>query len=440
MRARFYLSSLLLLLNIGFLYATGYSSDIIYINGEKWYLMAKPLNRDSTLYVNLDKYLPENRSRSTANWEGYTAYWSIRNDYLYLDTIGVDLYDKETKEKSSLFLTPKQLKKAFAPYYKKKTICATWMNGEMRAGQGDLVRYVHMGFDRNVEKEIVMQVEHGKIIGQQQYRNFKKPGKDIKEIQKKLETNFPFDRFQALDGQRVIFSLKNIKLSPDGTFIDSDITLFRPAIVDRDSVLKDSLASAIKQELKKIHPWEVLYINGKYTSDYNNWTIPMYPPLLVAHSHTKELSTGDSICYLNAQKDTVIPFGVYTYCGSDKITQIGFVQKQGKIICLNNRGQELFEVFQYDNGPDYPSEGLFRIVDKDGKIGFADTTGHVVITPQFAFAYPFADGKAEVTKEGKPQPIGKDGYSTWKSKNWYYINKEGNIILNKENAISRKCN
>ena len=60
-----------------------------------------------------------------------------------------------------------------------------------------------------------------------------------------------------------------------------------------------------------------------------------------------------------------------------------------------------FYVFKYDNGPDYPCEGYFRIVDKNGLVGFADTLGNIIITPKYKFAYPFSDGKAKVTDTGK---------------------------------------
>ena len=34
-----------------------------------------------------------------------------------------------------------------------------------------------------------------------------------------------------------------------------------------------------------------------------------------------------------------------------------------------------YRAFQYDNGDDYVSEGLYRIVDRKGRIGYADETG-----------------------------------------------------------------
>ena len=57
--------------------------------------------------------------------------------------------------------------------------------------------------------------------------------------------------------------------------------------------------------------------------------------------------------------------------------------------------------FHYDNGPDYVREGLYRIVDDRGRMGYADESGRVVIAPRFAFALPFEGGKAKVTDTGQ---------------------------------------
>jgi len=85
----------------------------------------------------------------------------------------------------------------------------------------------------------------------------------------------------------------------------------------------------------------------------------------------------------------------------------------------------LFNVFLYDNGPDYPSDGLFRIV-KDSKIGYANLDGQIIIEPQFKCAQPFTDGKAEVTFECEMTMM--DEHSVWESDQWFTIDKTGKKI------------
>ena len=126
-----------------------------------------------------------------------------------------------------------------------------------------------------------------------------------------------------------------------------------------------------------------------------------YDATLTAHTTEPYLEVGVPVCYLNERGDTIVPYGKYRYCQTDTIKKIGFVYenkpKDARIICINDAGKELFYVFKYDNGPDYIQEGLFRIMDEDGLVGFADSLGNVIIEPQFKFAYPFKGGKTKAT-------------------------------------------
>ena len=159
-----------------------------------------------------------------------------------------------------------------------------------------------------------------------------------------------------------------------------------------------------------------------------------YDATLTAHTTEPCLEVGVPVCYLNEQGDTIVPYGKYRYCQTDTIKKLGFVYehkpKDARIICINNAGKELFYVFKYDNGPDYIQEGLFRIMNEDGLVGFADSLGNVVIKPQFKFAYPFEHGKAKVTFSGEnkviPDSKGEKHYRD--NSDWYHINKNGKII------------
>lgn len=97
----------------------------------------------------------------------------------------------------------------------------------------------------------------------------------------------------------------------------------------------------------------------------------------------------------------------------------------GKWVVMDSKKTIRYEVFIYDNGPDYAADGLIRVV-KNGKIGYADAkTYEIVIEPQFDCAYPFENGKAKVSNQCKTV---KDGeYSVWESDAWKYIDKQGKI-------------
>ena len=152
---------------------------------------------------------------------------------------------------------------------------------------------------------------------------------------------------------------------------------------------------------------------------------------LIAHITVKHLEVGVSVCYLNEQGDTIVPYGKYKFCQTDTIRHIGFVyenKQNARIVCIDNQGKELFYVFKYDNGPDYIREGLFRIMDENGLIGFADSLGNVVIKPQFKFAFPFKNGRAKVTFTGEEKTIFNEEHHEWVSNEWQYINKKGELL------------
>ena len=89
-----------------------------------------------------------------------------------------------------------------------------------------------------------------------------------------------------------------------------------------------------------------------------------------------------------------------------------------------------FLPYQYDNGDDSVSDGRYRIVDSDGRIGYATADNAVIIPPRFAFGFPFHNGLARVTNSGHLETvIGSDGeYHYWVSNSWYWIDKMGNRL------------
>lgn len=97
-----------------------------------------------------------------------------------------------------------------------------------------------------------------------------------------------------------------------------------------------------------------------------------------------------------------------------------------------------YSVFHYDNGDDYLAEGLRRIVDDSGKIGFADEKGRVIISPRYAFAFPFEGGRAKATFEG--ESVAEGEYHRWVSPAWFYIDRNGHKIskLNPAETIEQR--
>ena len=141
----------------------------------------------------------------------------------------------------------------------------------------------------------------------------------------------------------------------------------------------------------------------------------------------------DSICelgtpsgYINYKGDTIIRMGQYHYCYTDTIKYFGIVlDTSGQCLAINNLGQFLYNIKWYDNGPDYVSEGLFRI-QIDGKTGYANTKGEIIIVAKYECTTPFEKGRAKVTYNC--DLIDDREHKVMNSESWFYIDTKGNKI------------
>lgn len=143
--------------------------------------------------------------------------------------------------------------------------------------------------------------------------------------------------------------------------------------------------------------------------------------ILIKVSSANEEQSG----YVNLSGDTVVAFGQYYYLFTDTVRHFAIVASKEGLIGINKKDEKLFNVYMFDNGPDYYSEGLFRII-VNGKMGFANEKGKIVIEPKYSFAAPFYGGKAKVTF--KHRLIGDDEHKEVKSDEWFYINKKAETI------------
>ena len=194
----------------------------------------------------------------------------------------------------------------------------------------------------------------------------------------------------------------------------------------------DNQVLEIIRKMPRWTPTINYYGKGEYQKSV--LTIPIFfkrSGSLIAHTTEKHLEVSVPVCYLNEQGDIIVPYGKYKFCQTDIIRHIGFVyenKQDARIVCIDNQGKELFYVFKCDNGPDHIREGLFRIMDDNGWIGFADSLGNVVIKPQFKFAFPFKNDKAKVTFTGEEKAIFDGVHHEWVSNEWQYINKKGEFL------------
>lgn len=92
----------------------------------------------------------------------------------------------------------------------------------------------------------------------------------------------------------------------------------------------------------------------------------------------------------------------------------------------DRKGNFLYRPFFYDNGADYFAEGVRRFV-KNGKVGFADRNGTVIIKPEHDFVSPFNYGYAAFC-DGCDWEKTEDEHKAIVGGTWGVMNFKGEII------------
>ena len=257
-------------------YATGQEGDVIYINGERLELLGKPICLDSTLYHTLKDELPSNRPIVTSNWDGFTAYWSINNDKLYLDSVRCEAYDPNAKAVVGESIPSETLYRIFSRYNAGNRIVASWVSGKFRVAKGKVIYYQHTGFERNYEDETLLDIDQGKVIGKKEYQNFVSEGfafdkLELNGAQEMLHKILPLhiERYPELAHvKRLVFRVKHARVDERGNLLECDVQVVKPDV-------NPQLATEIAEALKAYHPWKVYYINGEYRAlGIEGWTIP----------------------------------------------------------------------------------------------------------------------------------------------------------------------
>lgn len=143
--------------------------------------------------------------------------------------------------------------------------------------------------------------------------------------------------------------------------------------------------------------------------------------------------------FTNQKGDTVTRLDTAKYytCFSDTIEYfaiVGIKNKKGWW-AIDKNETLLFQVFNTSSGepsPDALREGMIRIVDDSGKIGFSNYKGKIVIKPQFEAASSFYKGKAIIGKQCQQvlwccEGENEDKHYIIDCKQTGYINKKGQL-------------
>lgn len=143
-------------------WGTAQVSDYLIYKGDTLKIYANPLESyfDSTLRPRPDSVFDKYGYKSTGCWRGYIGYWEIKNDSLFL----LELHGDSCKIDLSLIFKDRQTD---------KKIFADWVNFSILNPYGDLVYYVHMGYESIYEYERKFIFSQGILTDIIQYDNSK---------------------------------------------------------------------------------------------------------------------------------------------------------------------------------------------------------------------------------------------------------------------------
>jgi hypothetical protein len=137
---------------------------------------------------------------------------------------------------------------------------------------------------------------------------------------------------------------------------------------------------------------------------------------------------GEYIGFKDAKGHIILP-ARYMFTVSDTFSRKAaiVIDSVGGPMVIDKTGKKILSPYIYDNGPDYVVEGVFRVVDENKKMGFADLDGNVVIPIKYDFVTEFHDGLACF---GSGYTVEQKGeMSFMKGGKWGFIDHKGDTII-----------
>ena len=257
-------------------YATGQDGDIISIDGTQWALLGQPISRDTVLWRQVRATIPQQHIVISSNWSGFTAFWSIKQDMLCLDSI--QFLRPAADNKSCPECIPAEtLQRVFKNYFDGKQIVAGWLKGDIRVGKGEMLYYEHIGYERNYEEEQIISIDHGRVNDvkvfhnhvvdgfsfDQGRRSFPMRAETLHVTPAQLREMFPLhvERYPELANEkRIVFTIRRAKVDETGHLVECEVKVLKPCD-------NKQLAAEMAGLMKAYHPWRVSFINGEYRAN-----------------------------------------------------------------------------------------------------------------------------------------------------------------------------
>ena len=149
--------------------ATPQAPDVLVYKDRTYRLFANPLESFYKDRETRPRFFFQPNQLSSGNWRGYIATWTIEDNFLYLVKI-----DGWICNSGSTGCREVELASLFGTRYRNGKVKADWFSGDLRMPEGEMLEYVHLGYESVFERELIVTVDSGKVVKESTVDNTKK--------------------------------------------------------------------------------------------------------------------------------------------------------------------------------------------------------------------------------------------------------------------------
>jgi len=142
---------------------TAQIGDRIFINNTELTLACEPLSK----YLYDNKVEKLFRNFSTACFRGYFATWKLEDGKIYL--LDVEAPRPLSRKKQNTSKEPISAMQRLFPG--QSEVFGYWITGKLKVQTGEILEYVHHGYESIYETDIILRFEKGVLIDEKSFNN-----------------------------------------------------------------------------------------------------------------------------------------------------------------------------------------------------------------------------------------------------------------------------
>lgn len=253
------LSVMLIIVTAATAFSSGQITEKINDNGVNKCLTKCLLEVDSVSFSKLQERIPK-KMVSTALWRNYIGHWKIKNDSLFLDSVLI-----RDKTSDTLRFTPAAIDDIFAARRTPSGYFADWVSDRFLVVSGNIIHYIHSGWDSYWENEEFVSVKGGLIMDRIVYKN-----RVVNPINE-CEINYK-KMIDSLDlgfiPKKIVLELGSRGVNEKGNPTGYEVKVLRSC---GDAAVDNRVVRSFKDSTVMCKLIPVYYIRGQYKSQ--KWTI-----------------------------------------------------------------------------------------------------------------------------------------------------------------------